>query len=187
MLMQFLLFAASSHAKSLFAERTAGTLDRLRMTRARGRDILLGSGAAIGVVSMIATAVVFGIGVLFFGIELRSGPLAFALVVLGQAAFIGSFALLLAGLAHSEKQLDAVATLVILALCFTSGAWVPSFMLPSFLQSIGPIMPTRWLLDGMAGATWRGLGLVHAAEHAGVLFAFAALFATIGIRRFRWS
>jgi ABC-2 type transport system permease protein len=187
MLMQFLLFTASSHAKGLFAERAAGTLDRLRMTTASRAQVLLGSATAIGLVSLLATACVFGVGALFFGVELRSGILAFSAVALGQAALTGSFALLLAGLAHSEKQLDAVGTLVILILCFVSGAWVPSFMLPQFLQAAGPLIPTRWLLDGMAGATWRGLGLAHALQCAGVLFGFAALFSAVGLRRFRWD
>lgn len=187
MLMQFLLFSASGNAKTLFAERSAGTLDRLRMTMASKSQILLGTAAAIGVVSMLASVVVFGVAMLFFDVSLRSGPLAFALVVLGQAALVGSFALLLAGLANSEKQLDSLGTMAILFLCFLSGAWVPAFMLPEFLQQVGPFVPTRWLLDGMAGATWRGLGLLHAAKCAGALFGFSAIFAAIGLRRFKWG
>lgn len=187
MLMQFLLLTSSGQAKLLFAERAAGTLDRLRMTTARPAAILLGSGAAVAVVSFIASVVVFAAGVAFAGIELRSGPLAFTLVLVGQAVFVGSFALFLAGLADSDKQIDAMGTLVILFLCFVSGAWVPPFMLPGFFQTLGPLIPTRWVLDGMAGATWRGLGLMHALQCTGVLFVFSALFAGIGIRRFRWS
>lgn len=187
MLMQFLLFSASGQAKSLFAERGTGTLDRLRMTAARPWQILIGNALATAVVAIIATAVVFGVGVLLFGIELRSGILAFCLVASGQAVFMGSFALLLAGLADSDKQIDAVATLVILLLCFVSGAWVPPFMLPEFLQKVGPLIPTRWILDGIAGATWRGLGLGHAVQATAVLFGFSMVFAAVGIRRFRWG
>lgn len=187
MLMQFLLFSASGHAKTLFAERTAGTLDRLRMTMASKAQILLGTAAAIGLVSMIASVVVFGAAMLFFDVSLRSGPLAFGLVVLGQAALIGSFSLLLAGIANSEKQLDSLGTMAILFLCFVSGAWVPAFMLPELMQQLGPFVPTRWLLDGMAGATWRGLGLLHAAKCTAALFGFSAIFATIGLRRFKWG
>jgi ABC-2 type transport system permease protein len=187
MVMQFLLFTASSHAKGLYVERAAGTLDRLRMTAASPRTILLGSATALGLVSLLSTAVVFTVGALFFDVEFRSGLLAFSAVALGQAAFTGSIALLFAGLADSEKQLDAVGTLVILVLCFVSGAWVPSFMLPEFLHTIGPLVPTRWLLEGMAGATWRGLGLGHALQTMAVLFAFSAVFAAVGLRRFRWS
>lgn len=187
MLMQFLLFAASGHAKTLFAERASGTLDRLRMTAASKTQILLGTALALSVVCLIATVVVFGVGALLFEVPFRSGLLAFSAVAVGQALFVGSFALLLAGLANSEKQLDSVGTLLVLSLCFISGAWVPAFMLPQFLQSLGPLVPTRWILDGMAGATWRGLGLTHALGHAGALAAFSVLFAVIGIKRFRWS
>lgn len=187
MLMQFLLFSSSNHAKTLMAERAAGTLDRVRMTRARPWEILLGSAAGVAVIALISTAVIFGAGALFFGIELRSGILAFALAALGQAMFVGAFSLLLAGLARSEKQIDAFATLIVLFLCFISGAWVPTFMLPTFFQQIGPFVPTRWVLDAMAGATWRGLGVAHALQCFGVLSGFSAVFAGIGLRRFKWS
>lgn len=187
MLMQFLLFSASGHAKTLFAERSAGTLDRLRMTMASKTQILLGTAAAIGVVSILASFVVFGAAMLFFDVQLRSGPLAFLLVVLGQASFVGSFSLLLAGVANSDKQLDSMGAMAILFLCFVSGAWVPAFMLPDFLQHVGPLVPTRWILDGMAGATWRGLGLMHAVKCTAVLLGFSTVFATIGVRRFRWG
>jgi ABC-2 type transport system permease protein len=187
MLMQFLMFAASGQCRQLYAERANGTLDRLRGTAARPWQILLGTGVAMAIVSVIATTVVFSVGALVFSVPFRSGLLAFALVTLGQAAFMGAFTLLLAGLADSEKRLDATGTLLILVLCFVSGAWVPSFMLPSFLQQAGPLVPTRWIQDGMAGATWRGLGLGHAALASSVLFAWAALLGTVGIRRFRWG
>lgn len=107
--------------------------------------------------------------------------------LLGQTAFVGSFSLLLAGLANSDKQLQSMGTMVILFLCFVSGAWVPAFMLPEFLQHIGPLVPTRWILDGMAGATWRGLGLFDAFKCALALFGFSAVFALVGIKRFKWS
>jgi len=187
MLMQFLLFSASSAAKTLLAERQSGTLDRLRTTAARPWQILLGAGIANAVVALVATVVVFGVGIAVFGVELRSGLLAFGLVATGQAALVGSLVLLLVGLADSDKQIDSIGTLAILFLCFVSGAWVPSFMLPEALLKLGPAIPTRWILDGMAGATWRGLGMGHAALSCGVLLAFSAVFATVGLRRFRWS
>ncbi len=187
MLMQFLLFSASTSAKTLLAERQSGTLDRLRTTAARPWQILLGAGIATAVVALVATAVVFGVGVAIFGIELRSGLLAFTLVALGQAALVGSFVLLLVGLADSDKQIDSIGTLAILFLCFVSGAWVPSFMLPEALLQAGPLIPTRWILDGMAGATWRGLGLGPAALACAALLGFATVFSAVGLRRFRWT
>lgn len=187
MLMQFLLFTASSQAKTVFGERASGLLDRVRMTRASPTAILLGAGASIAVVSLLATTVVFGVGMIVCDIHLRSGVLAFALVAIGQAAFVGAYALFLLGLADSEKQLDSIGTLVILFLCFIGGAWVPSFMLPSFLQGVGPLVPTRWILDGMAGATWRGLGIEHALKCTAVLFVYSAVMAGVGLRRFRWQ
>ena len=187
MLMQFLLFMAISSAKGLFAERGVGTLDRLRMTATSPASILLGAAGAVAVICLLSTAVIFGVGALFFGVEFRSGILAFGLVSVAQAVFIGSFMLLMAGLANSDKQLDGVGTMLVLALCFVSGAWVPAFMLPDFIAAAGPAVPTRWILDGFAGATWRGLGLGHALQSAGGLLAFSVVFSAIGLNRFRWA
>ena len=48
-------------------------------------------------------------------------------------------------------------------------------------------MPTRWAVDGLNGMTWRGLGLDYALTCSGVLLIFAAVFAAVAVRQFRWE
>jgi ABC-2 type transport system permease protein len=186
MLMQFLLFWAASCARGLHLERQAGMLDRVRLSRAGPGAILFGTAASVAAVSLLATFVVFTVAWAAFDVEIQSGLAAFALVAVAQAAFAGAFALFLAGIGRSERQIDAAATLAILVLCFLSGAWVPSFMLPELVDQLGPYVPTRWILDGFAGATWRGLGLGYALHSALVVLGIAVVVGGIGGWLFTW-
>ena len=44
-----------------------------------------------------------------------------------------------------------------LLLVMVGGAWVPAFVFPRWLQNASRYLPTRWAVDGLDGATWRGL------------------------------
>lgn len=185
MLLMFLLFAAQSRAKALIGEREAGTLVRLRLTGASHTRILLGVGASTALIALLASTLVYAVGMLVFGIRIQ-GPLAgFVGVVLAQALFVGGFALLLAGLGRTEEQVGAIGPFVVLVMCFAGGAMFPSFMMPSWLRTLSLVLPTYWATDGLAAMTWRGLGLSSAALPIAFLLAWASLSAIIGIRRFR--
>ena len=47
--------------------------------------------------------------------------------------------------------------MVTLLLVMVGGAWVPAFVFPRWLQNASRYAPTRWAVDGLDGATWRGL------------------------------
>ena len=52
---------------------------------------------------------------------------------------------------------------------------------------VTPLLPTRWAVDGLEGATWRGLGLAGLLPKAAALVGFAGLFGTLAVVRFRWE
>jgi ABC-2 type transport system permease protein len=68
-----------------------------------------------------------------------------------------------------------------------SGAWVPSFLFPRWMQSFTKAIPTRWAMDGLDAMTWRGLGFGEAILPIAVLLASTALFGSIAVWRFRWD
>jgi ABC-2 type transport system permease protein len=67
------------------------------------------------------------------------------------------------------------------------GAWVPTFVFPAWLQRITVVIPTRWAVDGLDAMTWRGIGASGAVMPVIVLLGFAAAFALVAVRRFRWE
>ena len=68
-----------------------------------------------------------------------------------------------------------------------SGAWVPSFLFPAWLQSFTRAVPARWAMDGMDAMSWRGLPASEAVAPVLVLLGFSLLFGTIAVLRFRWE
>lgn len=186
MLCMFLLFMAQGQAKRLVEERQEGTLTRLRMTPVPRWTLLVGMGLATMVIALGISVAVYGVGMVVFGIPVRGSVVGFVLVILAQAAAVGGFALLLAGLGRTSRQIENLSTFAILVMSFAGGGWVPSFLMPSWLATIGLALPTRWATDGLAAMTWRGLGFMEGAIPALVLLAFAGVTAFIGVRRFRW-
>ncbi len=186
MLCMFLLFMAQGAARSLAADRERGLLDRLSASPLTGPQILAGTGLGVAAVGALMTVTLYGVAMAFFGVEVRGPWLGFAAVLLGTLIFAGGFALLLAGLGHTEKQIENLGTFAILVMSFLGGAWLPSFLMPEWLQTLALALPTRWVTDGLAAMTWRGLGLADGLTAAAVLLAWGAGCAAVGQWRFRW-
>jgi ABC-2 type transport system permease protein len=87
------------------------------------------------------------------------------------------------------KRLRAapISRLVLLGAKAASGAWVPSFVFPAWLQKVTLVIPARWAVDGLDAATWRGVDFMGILPAVGVLLAFAALFGALAVARFRWD
>lgn len=186
MICMFLLFAGQSAARRLVEERAEGTLYRLRLSAVSPHQQLLGVGIAAAIVALIASALAYLVGILFFGIPVYS-PVGFAVMLIAQALCVGGFTLLLAGFGRTARQVDGIGTFAILVMSFAGGAWLPSFLMPDWLRTVALALPTRWTTDGLAAMTWRGEVLSVGLFDAGVLVAFGAVFAALGIWRFRWE
>jgi ABC-2 type transport system permease protein len=74
-----------------------------------------------------------------------------------------------------------------LLLVMIGGAWVPAFVFPRWLQSASRYVPTRWAVDGLDGATWRGLPFEAAMPPTLVLLGSAVICLLVAIWRFRWE
>ena len=87
----------------------------------------------------------------------------------GQAVFISSFSVALSDRCTSPRQAASFGTFFSLVASFLGGAWMPSFLLPDWVQSIAQVLPTHWATKGFAAATWRGLDFAAAAVPAAAL------------------
>jgi ABC-2 type transport system permease protein len=111
----------------------------------------------------------------------------FLAVALACALMASSFGLFVAAVGNTPSTTRGVASLVVLLMVMLGGAWVPTFVFPSWLQQLTLIVPTRWAVDGLDAMTWRGLGLRAALAPVGVMLGFAAAFWGLAVARFRWE
>jgi hypothetical protein len=91
------------------------------------------------------------------------------------------------GPSASDCAARGVGILAILLATALSGAWLPAFLFPPWLQKATLVVPTRWAIDGLDAMTWRGLDLSAALAPAAILFASAAVMIVLALWRFRWE
>ena len=183
----FLLFWALDAAKELVNEKEQGTLLRLRSAPLSVGQLLAARALSAAVVAVLMACCVYGSAMLFFDVKVLGTLVGFGVMLFSIAFFIGAFTVLLVGITRSERQLANVGVIAVLLMSFVGGAMIPSFVMPDWVQSVAMVLPTHWATEGLAAATWRGLGLEHAMVPAGVLAGISALCLVIGVRAYRWE
>jgi ABC-2 type transport system permease protein len=140
------------------------------------------------VVGVAQLSFLFGIGAVGFGMQVAGSVLALivlSLVVVLCAVCLG---LLFAAVATSEKQLGGVGSVVLLVMGLLGGCMLPRLVMPDVMRSIGHVVPHSWALDGYYDVLVRqGTSIADIAPSIGALLGFAAVFAGVGLWRFRFE
>jgi ABC-2 type transport system permease protein len=129
----------------------------------------------------------FAFAAAVFGVRIHGSPLGFALVLAMTAMMCAAFGLMIAGVGRTPAGARGISIAAVLVLVMIGGAWAPTFIFPEWLQLAAKVSPVFWAVDGFDAMTWRGLGLGRGLQVAGVLGAYAAVFAAIGFRKFNWD
>ena len=187
MSIQFILFMGIDAGIALLLMRQDGMWRRLRAAPL-SRAVLLGSRAvATTLIAMMILAVVYLVARLVFDVRIAGSVPGFAMVAGAFALLAATTGLMIAALGGSVGATRGVAMFSVLILVMLGGAWVPSFLFPEWLQHVTEFTPTRWAVDGLDGATWRGLPLQSAFLPTAILLGWSALFALIAVWRFDWE
>ena len=186
MLCMFLLFMAMEQARQLLSERATGTLGRAQLSSVSRRQVFIGTALSTAALALVLSALVYITAYLLFDVRVRGSIPGFALILLAQAAFAGGFALFLAGVGRTERQLVNLGTALILLLSFAGGAWFPASLMPPWLRLFAHALPSYWATQGLAAMTWRGQPFGDALLPAVCLVSMGGLCALLGAWRFRW-
>jgi ABC-2 type transport system permease protein len=138
---------------SIAFERERFTLKRLRGTPMPAAAYFAGKIIQVIVAAIAETAVLMGIGLLFYHLGL---PRSLAVWWTFSWVFLlGVAACSLLGIAASSLPRSAarngvaVITLPFVVLQFISGVYVPFFLVPPWLQDIAAVFPLEWMCRGM--------------------------------------
>ena len=123
------------------------------------------------------------LGVAFGDVALsvRQWFLLFATLTIGAAPFcdLGCAIAYLVG----PNSAPAITNLIYLPMSFVSGLWMPSHMLPKFVQMLAPALPAYHL--GRLAHRTLGFGDTSALIHVAALLAFTVVFLFIATRLYR--
>ncbi len=176
MAVMMLLFNVVAAAGTLLEERNEGTLDRLRLTPAAGRSVLLGKVLITMILALVQLLVLFTFGAFVFHVPVLDHLPQIAVTSLVWAFAASGLGLLFATACSTRKQMEGLSTLAILAMSAIGGAWFPREIAPSWFQTAGLFTPVAWAMQAYEGALWYGKGFFATAERGGILPSLLVLF-----------
>nr|AKA59393.1 ABC-2 type transporter [uncultured bacterium AB_162] len=180
-------FFAGATALAFFREHGWGTWDRLRSSPASGLEILTGK-FVLGFASvLVQILVLFTLGGLIYGLEVRGSVTALALVSALVAITVVTVGVALVSACRTIQQVNAVVNLGALGFAGFGGAFTPVTMLPGWMEDAAPATPTYWAMEAYRSIIVDGEGWSAIAGPAAMLVAFAALFTVIALSRLRFE
>ena len=180
---QFILFLGVDMGIGILLARRSGIYSRLLAAPIGLNTVLLARAASGALIALFLLCVMFAFAVLVFGVQITN-PAGFLGVGLCFAVLTASFGLLIAAFGKTPEAARGIAVAATLIMVMLGGAWVPSFLFPAWVQTVGLAVPTRWAIDGLDAMTWRGLGFDAACTAMAVQLAFAALFGALALVKF---
>ncbi|OFZ60386.1 MAG: ABC transporter [Bacteroidetes bacterium RIFCSPHIGHO2_02_FULL_44_7] len=160
-----MFFMVISLGGNIVKERLSGSFIRLQTIPASFSLVLISKMITYGCVALTQLTLIFALGKFVFpslglpALSLPSNLLGLFVVSLLSALSAISFAMLVGTYAKTQEQANGFGAISIIILAAIGGIWVPSFVMPSYLQTIGQLSPLHWCLEGyytlfLKGGDW---------------------------------
>lgn len=144
----------SGFAVSLLAERSSGTLVRLRVSPLGWSRVLAGKALACFITTLAVGGLMILLAVLVFSVR----PVSWPMLALGMACvalcFVGIMMLL--AVVGRKTGSGQVGWSVMLVLTMVGGGSIPLFVMPGWLQTASGVSPVKWGILALEGGLWRG-------------------------------
>ncbi len=182
----FAFFIVGIIAATIMTEKEEGTFRRLLASPIHQGSIIAGKMLAYILVVGLQVLLVFGVGNVFFNVQLGNSPLGLLLLTLALALAATSLGMLVAALARTRSQVDAVGMVISIVLGAVGGAIIP---IPEegFLHVLSQFTPHSHAIEGYLKLMSQGAGVVDVLPQVGLLAGVAVAFFLIAMWRFRFE
>jgi ABC-2 type transport system permease protein len=180
-----MFFMVVSLGSNIVKERVNGSFLRLKTMPTSYAHILSAKMMVYMMVAVLQFALIFSIGMIVFPLInlpqliLPTAFTAFIVMMLMCSMAAVSYAMMIGALSKTQEQSNGVGAISIIIFAALGGIWVPTFVMPEYLQIISNFSPMHWCLEGfyilfLKGGSWSQLFPV-----IGFLFIFIAVCQTI--------
>jgi ABC-2 type transport system permease protein len=173
-----ILFMAQSASRDILLERESGLLRHLLTAPVSVGEYLVGKCLSVVVVAGLGFLILVTVG-LVSGVNWGPAPAVVALVVATSLAAAGTMILIMS-VVGSQRQGDAVTTIVVIVWSLLGGSFVPLDSIPSFLLPLSQTTPTYWAVDAFTELIQRGGGLADIASNLVILTTVGLSFLVVG-------
>lgn len=160
-----MFFMVVSLGGNIVKERLSGSFTRLMTIPSSFGYTLLSKMLVYLFVAITQLIIIFIIGKFIFpliglpSLTMPQNIIGLILISILSAMAAISFSLLIGTHAKTQEQANGFGAITVIILAAIGGIWVPSFVMPGYLQAIGKISPLHWCLEGyyvlfLKGGEW---------------------------------
>lgn len=173
-------------AMAITRERESGSLEQLLVSPIRSYELLLGKTLPFAAIGLFDAALVTAAGIFIFGLPLRGSlPALFVLQVIYIAAMLG-LGLLISTVSGSQQQAMLTVFAFLFPALILSDFFFPLGNMPESVQVLMRFLnPLLYGLRAQREIFLKGAGLAQVRHDLLALLAFAAVFFSLGVWRFR--
>lgn len=183
-IMQMSMFGVAS---VFVAWRERGVLRRLLATPVRPGTILSSQVITRLIISLLQTAIILTVGVLFFDINIAGSiPLIMLLGLLGGIIFL-CLGFAVSGIGNSTNTVMALSNIIMMPQMFLSGVFFPREGLPEWLETITAYLPLTYLADAMRKVIIDGSGIAVIQYDILGLLVWSVITFILATRLFKWE
>lgn len=143
MTVMFVFFVIATMTKRFFEEKKTGLLSRIRSTKIKPLHYLVGMWIPFVLTVIAQCVILFAFG--HFVYQLKLGDLsALALIIVSLSIAGTGIGLGLSFIVPGENAAMVITQIISMGGAMVGGLWMPSFLLPQFVQNIGHFTPQYW-------------------------------------------
>lgn len=149
-----MFFMVISLAGNLVKERNSGSFVRLQTIPGSFMLTIYSKMVVYMFVAVTQLIALFIIGMTVFPLiglprlDIPPHYIQLAVMTLLSALTAVSFSILIGTYAKTQEQSNGFGAVTVIIFAAIGGIWVPSFIMPNYLQQIGKISPLHWCLEG---------------------------------------
>jgi ABC-2 type transport system permease protein len=168
-------------------ERQTGTLRRLMTTPTTRATFLFSTILAQVLTALLQMALLIGFGAFVMKVNWGQSPAALIIILVASALAASALGTMLGTMVKTESQAMGLSIMLGMVMALLGGCWYPLELFPTTVRTLVKVLPTTWSMQGLLDILLRGGGVSAILPEAGVLLAFALVFFTIGIWRFKYE
>ncbi len=165
-------------------DRKGGVIARMLSTPTSPRSVLIGLGASKLSFALVQSAVLVGVGTVFFGMD-WGNPIGAAAVVVLFATLSTAIGLLVGATVSDAEQAQAIGIPLSVGLGMLGGCMWPLEIVPRPMQVIGHLSPHAWVMDSWIELIFEGAGVVDILPNLAVLAGLVLVVGALAVGQLR--
>lgn len=149
-----MFFMVVSLGTNIVKERNSGSFLRIKTMPSSFSMILSSKQIVYIAVGILQVLLIFSMGAYVFPhinlpeLYLPENMTGMFIITLLSAVTAVSYSLMIGALAKTQEQANGIGAISIIILAALGGVWVPTFVMPEYMQIISEFSPLHWCIEG---------------------------------------